>query len=219
MESYFDYVPKELIVNILSYVDPLKPIPEKSSRNRQKRNDRKLDPIKELSTSKFFEAFPDILFTDKDWGYLFNLRYPQYFSKNLYTKVQCFDIQKIYLEMLLLEPIITQKYFVDHINKRGDMPYIGYVKTYKEILQYLSYENFIELGIGNIAELDDVEIFKLSFPHLSEMEDRDSNEIFVRFLDLDSINILKGPFCSFREQKGQINLYFRKSIDYRRRIT
>src|SRR5437773_12233816 len=149
MESYFDYVPKELIVNIMSYLDPLMRIEveTKGKRTRYHSPYKSYESIEDLNTSIFLKTF-DISLNNSDWGYLFSLRFPQYFSKNLYScgikGEQCYEIPKIYLEMIILEPQLREKIEViknlKPITSNSYIYFIRDIDEYQHAAKYLVLE-------------------------------------------------------------------------------
>ena len=135
-----DWLPKEIIINILQYLDV----------NTENTENTDLDTISLLN------VYP-IELTNNDWGYLFSLRFNKYFTKYLYTSNT--DIKDIYLEMLLLEPVLH--YLEDNVE--DNMYDIYNHLNVKNALKYLMLRGFIYPDVHAIANIDDIELLYLDY--------------------------------------------------------
>lgn len=123
-----DIIPTEIYITILSYLDV----------------DTEVIDGSELETTKVLQAFPREL-SQKDWVQLFTLRFPKLYHKSLYQ----YDVPLVYLELILLEPVV---YTIKYSGKINDPT------KFRHALKYLMINLFIFSSIETIAELDDIDL-------------------------------------------------------------
>jgi hypothetical protein len=185
-----DLIPKDLYLVVLSYLD-LKPPASPAGLPVDE------ESINNLDTLHVLEAFPREMNTT-DWIVLFNTRFPQYYSRDLYT-YGAYGVKNIYLELLVVNEMIKGRSIRrprsnknrNHYNTLTIEYIPNVIKAYKNIFKYLIFKKYVTYDVDRIISLlDDIELFQQYIKEYPE----DLN--LYTHVSNNSVNILKYIFES-----------------------
>jgi hypothetical protein len=171
--------------------------------------DSEIVPIENLETTHMLEVFPQEMELI-NWVTVFNLRFPQYYSKDLYI-YGTYGVRSIYLELLLIPKALLEGAFYNETFYDDNTP------AYKHAHKYLMLKDFISTKFNIVTKMDDIDLFKKIYEKNFEgpAAFKQISTYMFDLVDSNSMNILKYIFENGLYQPEEDDDEFWKNEIYR----